>query len=253
MTEQMKSIVEKIKKLLALKASPNEHEAALAGSMATELLDKYNLTMSEVEGSQAEVSSIIDNIDRSPRVWVRIYHITLFTRLAKMFDCFPYVTQAKRWTGKTMQIKKHLSVVGHATDVEVFLYTYQYLLRAVERICKEHIKAKELERGYKLEGTEREKFRSSFCWGAAVRVAERMEMKRAERLQQDNKCTALVLVRMKKVEDAVARMHPDMKQEKQRQSTINTSVYLQGKQAGDAISLHEGIKGKSTERTAIGA
>lgn len=48
-------ILEKIRKLLALSESPNEYEAALAAARARALLDKYDLSMDEVEVRAEEV------------------------------------------------------------------------------------------------------------------------------------------------------------------------------------------------------
>ena len=42
-------VVERIKKLLSLASSPNEHEAKMAAEKANELLLRFNLTASEVE------------------------------------------------------------------------------------------------------------------------------------------------------------------------------------------------------------
>jgi len=47
-----KSVTEKIKKLLALATSSNEHEAKLAAAKANKLLIKYNLTMQDVDFSE---------------------------------------------------------------------------------------------------------------------------------------------------------------------------------------------------------
>jgi hypothetical protein len=49
-------ILEKIQKLLNMSTSSNEHEAALALERVTELLEKYNLTMTEVK--RAEVGEV---------------------------------------------------------------------------------------------------------------------------------------------------------------------------------------------------
>ena len=44
-------IIEKIKKLLALANSSNEHEAALAASHAQRLLSEHNLAMADIEAA----------------------------------------------------------------------------------------------------------------------------------------------------------------------------------------------------------
>ena len=56
--EVPEEIFQRIEKLLALNTSHNEHEAALALSKASEILQKYNLDMSTIRGrlSQDSVS-----------------------------------------------------------------------------------------------------------------------------------------------------------------------------------------------------
>ena len=49
--ENNQPIIEKIKKLLALANSSNEHEAALAASHAQRLLSEHNLAMADIEAA----------------------------------------------------------------------------------------------------------------------------------------------------------------------------------------------------------
>lgn len=68
-------IIERIQKLLALSASPNEHEAALALQRASDLLLKYNLSRADVEGrevSQAKVGETRVEIAGRITDWHRI-------------------------------------------------------------------------------------------------------------------------------------------------------------------------------------
>ena len=53
--EEREKLFDKIRKLMALSHSPNEHEAALAAARAREILDKYDLSLTEVEMSGEEI------------------------------------------------------------------------------------------------------------------------------------------------------------------------------------------------------
>ena len=87
--EEREKVYDKVRKLLALSTSPNEHEAALAAERARELLDKYQISLAEVDS--AEFTEIIEGEGiktgySSPRQWLH----TLAMSTAKAFDCKVY-------------------------------------------------------------------------------------------------------------------------------------------------------------------
>lgn len=85
MEKDKKEVIEKIKKLLALSNSSNEHEAALAASHAQRLLSEHNLAMTDVEArKEAEVADKVetDAAKTLPKwVWELLWGVQ------KAFDC----------------------------------------------------------------------------------------------------------------------------------------------------------------------
>jgi hypothetical protein len=56
--EERERVYDKVRKLLALSKSPNEHEAALAAERAREILDRYQISLAEVD--EKEFTEIVE-------------------------------------------------------------------------------------------------------------------------------------------------------------------------------------------------
>jgi Protein of unknown function (DUF2786) len=78
-------IIEKIKKLLALANSSNEHEAALAASHAQRLLSEHNLAMIDIEATHKpdKADTVEINLSKTLPKWLR--HLSAGVSTA--FDC----------------------------------------------------------------------------------------------------------------------------------------------------------------------
>jgi len=254
-TLSKENVIQKIQKLLALadKArNTSEGEASAAASKAQELLDTYNLTMSEVGTDEQKKGDKPKSFDGLfARNTLRQYQTSLFDGLARQFDCVCFIRTQRKWDPEKMKSKKtkSLCVVGHEADVEVFKWTFEYLLEAIERIYKVEIKAEDLEcreeMGRKMTWSERREYRLSYCLGAVHRILERVRGDREERLQKDNKCTAMVLVRKAAVDKWVDE---NMKLKAGRCSPgerRNAGAYRSGVSAANTISLRKGVGGGS--------
>ena len=78
-------IIEKIRKLLALANSSNEHEAALAAAHAQRLLSEHNLAMADVEAKHRPQSAdkVETTVAKTLPKWVR----NLSGGVCSAFDC----------------------------------------------------------------------------------------------------------------------------------------------------------------------
>ena len=131
----MEKIIDKIRKLLALADSPNEHEAALAAKKAQELLAEHNLSLSELEGKEEEGTE--DGIfETASQPWQR----PICGGVAKLYFCYYYFSFAKyptptRRCGYIRKDRHHF--IGAAHNVAVAQMMAEYLLDTVERLGKE--------------------------------------------------------------------------------------------------------------------
>ncbi len=162
-----KSIIEKIRKLLALSKSPNRAEAAAALNKANELLIQYNLTMDQVRMSSADVDpvgmrGIYCAVKKRWRTLLldKIADVNLcaaifFKKLDKIADVNLCAA---------IFFKKYVLVVGrevNAISVEVM---WDYLEKVVQRI---HLR--ECPRQAKSH------YRESFKLGIASGISEKLE------------------------------------------------------------------------------
>lgn len=161
----MEKIKERIKKLLNLSSSPNENEAALALKKAQELLEKYELSMSEV------FAVTYDNIHeahvhagrRIPK-WI----VWLASMIAEIFELGIY-RHYKLDPALNTYIPL-LTFVGFEADLLVADYCFHFLRRAIEGNYR--MKRAEL----RAEGAQRlpPGFKNSYALGFIKAVEEKI-------------------------------------------------------------------------------
>ncbi len=183
-----KRIIEKIRKLLALAKSDNEHEAANAAAKAQELLSQYNLSMSDIPaGDDGKVHADTTRARTRQRLekWAR----ALAHHTAKNFDCAWY-----------HQTDGHTCFVGVGADQEVCSWTYGYLYKTLLRMGSKYMLTPKCRR--LRSSRSKTSARESYLLGVVCIIAVRLETQR-ERTPVTQ--TALVPVK----EDAIRAAMPD--------------------------------------------
>jgi len=217
-------IVEKIKKLLALANSNNEHEAALAASHAQRLLAEHNLAMADIEASNRpdKADKVETAVSKTLPKWMR--HLS--AGVSSAFDCQAIHHPA---TGK-------MTFIGVGADVQIAAYTFTYLDRTVRKLCGTYMKGH-------VSGTianrHRELMRHSYYLGAVSTITTRL---REQKVQTPVTTGALVLVKEGLIRQAmneigkVRTMHS-------RRSYINSDAYSKGQADGNQVGINHGITG----------
>lgn len=159
-------MIDKIKKLLALASSANEHEAALAAEKAQALLAEHNLTMSDVGDDESGTEIMLDSIlESDSRPWRR----SLAAATAKLYFCSYFFTFKKKYTLSRqcgyIRYDVH-SFVGAAHNVEVAKMMFKYLIDTIERLAIDGSKS------YPMK--ERGAYQTSFRGACAGRVSHRL-------------------------------------------------------------------------------
>jgi len=126
--EDSNRIIDKIRKLLALANSSNEHEAALAASHAQRLLSAHNLAMADIQSEHKPQSAdkVEATVSKTLPKWVR--HLS--AGVCTAFDCQGIHHPA---TGK-------LTFIGVGADVQIAAYTFTYLDKTVRKLCSHYMK-----------------------------------------------------------------------------------------------------------------
>jgi hypothetical protein len=220
-------IIEKIKKLLALANSSNEHEAALAASHAQRLLSEHNLAMADIEAAHKpdKADKVETVVSKTLPKWMR--HLSAGVSTA--FDCQAIHHPA---TGK-------MTFIGIGADVQIAAYTFTYLDRTVRKLCahymKQHVSST-------LANRHRELLRQSYYLGAVSTINASL---REQKVQTPVTTGALVPVKEGLIRQAMNEIG-NIRTMHSRRSYINTDAYSRGQTDGGQVGIHHGISGTSS-------
>lgn len=132
---EIQSIIERVKKLLALGESDNPNEAQNAMSAAHSLMQKYRISMTEMEMKTGIKEEIINDKDNPVFKAGRIpgWRSQLLGTIAQHCGCAAY--KNRKYKGDTS-----LHLVGRESDINITKYMFDYaskeLIRMADRYCK---------------------------------------------------------------------------------------------------------------------
>ena len=122
------TVLEKVKKLLALSTSPNEHEAALAAKKAHALLAEHNLSMMDVPETQVKKDEAVGHSSAETKVgspWVRF----LWQQTCKLYFC--------EYLYRSGNHRTYHTIVGTATNSLAACQMAEYLTDTIIRLANE--------------------------------------------------------------------------------------------------------------------
>ena len=218
-------IVERIRRCLALSESPNEHEAALAMSFAQKMLDKYNLSMSEIATENQVAPELIESEVSYDQRW----EVRLYSLIARENFCRAvFVSDVKK-----------VYILGRAPNVDATKEMVGWLIGQLQRIAAN---AQGAYTGYTFDssgrlvkGTSTRQYRINFLLGAAQRIAERLrEINVTNRAEVPEMC-ALVLNLNRETEAFFLGKHPDTRPSSY--SGRGCHGFAEGRSAADGVSI----------------
>lgn len=218
------AIISKIKKLLALGESSNEHEAKLAMLKAQELLAKHKISLKEIEDYQdINVIEGKTNITFTKAKWKG----QLAKVIADNFGCYNFF----RTKGTNT-----IMFMGKDDDVTVCKIVLEYAIDCINSVVK-RLRYQYRRNGYSTRGLEGD-YALGFIEGLECAF---------EKQKQENQEWGLVLIKDKEVIEAYE------KKEFTRSININTKfegfneVYFQGVKDGENFSISDRIAGEGEE------
>lgn len=222
-------VIEKIKKLLALANSANEHEAALAAGHAQRLLSEHNLAMADIEAAHKpdKADKVETSVSKTLPKWLR--HLSASVSAA--FDC-----QAIHHPATGI-----MTFIGVGADVQIAAYTFTYLDRTVRKLCsgymKQHISSITANR-------KRELMRQSYYLGAVSTIGFSL---REQKIKTPVTTFALVPVKEGLIRQAMSEIG-NLRTMHSRKSYINKDAYDRGQTDGRQVGVHHGISGASSQQ-----
>jgi hypothetical protein len=234
MTQINSKVIEKIKKLLALSQSPNEHGAALAAEKVSVLLAQYNLSYSDIDGEEdIDAIEVVLEAGKSFSSWKKI----LLSGIARSNGCYLLV--------RTTTDKKELILIGVDLNIIVCQQLFEYLTQTIERLCQDHKGKGKL-------------FLGQFRLGCAARLGEKLYKQRQEMEQggitstsESVSVSALAVQSMYKNYDQKNDQYIKQSGMKTSNRSIATKVsgdgFNEGYSEGDSINLNKQV-GSSKEK-----
>lgn len=256
-------IIDKIRKLMTLANSANEHEAALAAARATELMLKHEIEEAQLAVTEgAEVIEEVESQSIDETGSIVPWKGNLCAGLAQSMGCEFYYGSARGGAGH----KRHRTylIIGQEAKRAMIKYMYKYLCAELIRLAdlafrkavlkqradyisevKEY-KASGLDAGPAPKPLSARSWKNGFRLGAATTIWNRLNKQRKEthqEAQEAGQTTALVVVA--KNADAVQlwmKKNVKLSGKGRAGTTSSSSGYGAGREAGKSVGLGGGEK-----------
>lgn len=243
--------IEKIRGLLALATSPNEHEAAAAAAKAADLLQKYNLEMTDIDSNYGKgmVEVAADSTVARLDFWRnRLAGIVSDHTFTKVYFVRKYAPSDR--TGK-MGLRYGFVFYGRNGNAEVAAFLFDFLYRTLLELSEQETSkyAQEFKAFYGVSpfqvknlGNEHPNvYRNSWLRGAVAGIATKL---REQRQQVDNTVKAIIKLRDEEVEQAWEEFSRDMrKRNSTYQGQENAGAKSKGFTDGYNLPVHTPLKG----------
>lgn len=234
-SEAAEPVLAKVRKLLALAGSPNQHEAEAAMKAAHRLMTKHNVDLATARADAGLAVRHVGPARARHAAWEKLL-IGILSR--HFFVRVVWVTtvdrtELQRTRGGWARFK-HLTVAectGTPANLEIADWVHAFLTHTGERLWEEH-KARRGLRGDR----ERQRYLSGVMVGFRQKLDESVEECRE---------AGLVWVRDARVDDLVSRRHPKLVS-RGAVKLVGTEAYHQGKADGRTIVLHRPITSGGT-------
>jgi hypothetical protein len=241
MTERQK-ILDKIRKLLALATSSNQHEAEAAMAKASELMQEHQIDEAEASLKQAEQEEVLKEYWQVPNLKMKYIWVVILAQAAgKLYDVEVLNPRSLHGT--------QILWIGYKGDIEAAKITLEHLFHSWANFVENDLTAEKKRArdwGYPWPPRATMKFKLGHGQGYAAALRAR-----AYKLAADRKAnvsasgatgTALVVVKNQLIEKVYdkARGGPTS-----RQQTGMASGYDAGRHRGQNVALGGGIRGAS--------
>ena len=241
MTNKTESIAAKIRALLAktVENGASEAEAMMAMKKASDMMEKYNLSITEVE--LREESCITHEVDTGRRAQNAMRRVV--TAIAAFCDC-------KVWVTHSRYNNVQYSFFGLERDTQIAQYLYDMIQNSMELETKVFKKSDTYKEAEMYRGGRR-RASNSFELGFTGRIAQRlMEMKRERDATQRSTGTNLVVVKNQIVEVAFRDLGLNLGTSYSR-TAVNGAAQSQGAAAGSRVNITTGVGANTSNQKRI--
>jgi len=218
-------VLARIKKLLKLASSDNQHEAEAATLKANQLLLSYNLREIDFGGAYDDTPVYLTVIYRAKRFSTKMNAIS---DIVRTFVVEPVINYGHQWVT--------LEVLGSKTNVEIADYVarfldveFEYLWRVARR------------RNPSLRGV---RSKNSFMRGVARGYVAKID---SQRDRYQGKARAGLIKLEQQLQDQLEMVYPRLSVNRMTYRECRPAAQL-GQAAGRSLSIHPAIQSKSSRR-----
>lgn len=233
--EATEKILEKVRKLLALAGSSNEHEALLAMERVRELYAKYNLENTKTNSGNKFVHLVICNCKKQMQAW-QLKTISILTE-----HFFVKVLTFRQYNAKTYERDFAIELIGSRENVLMAEYVYYFLQNHLDLLVKDVSKEKDKSFG-RIE-------KSSYRLGALDGFAEKLKRSETENRisDTDNPKSGLTLIGRavakfnedEQLDEYLSDIYPRLRSRKKTSQRVNDEAFRAGHQAGKGLTLNK--------------
>ncbi|MBP6013625.1 MAG: DUF2786 domain-containing protein [Alphaproteobacteria bacterium] len=206
-----------------------ESEALAAAAKVAELLDRYDLSLSDVEIREAACEQRAFETHRKKRVPLD----GCIGAVAHFCDC-------RVWREKNAEGETRYVFFGLRSDVEVAHYLTELIDGAVRHELGQYKTGKAYQ---KFRHNERHLANSSFTFGMVASIAAKlMAMKDARDAANAGTGRALVVVKTAVVDAELAKLNLRLRPQRSSSRMVSESAYEAGGAAGASLAINPGLK-----------
>jgi len=243
--EDSERLLDKVRKLLALATSSNEHEALLAMNKVRELYAKYNLEHAAESAREQFAHLVITHrkkrveAHQSKIIGILVGHFFVQVLHFKMFDAM---------SGEHHQA---IEIVGKRENVLMAEYVYHFLLQQTENRVQEAAKAA----GRKLTFFERKSYRLGILHGFAEKLT-RSESSSPETPTPRGRSQELSLIgkalvsfkKDSKLDDYLGEIYPRLRTRGTSFQGVDSHAFDAGFAVGRTITLNKAVTSREGNR-----
>ena len=234
--------IDKIRKLLALAKSANEHEAARSLAKAMQLAAENDISLNTVRAIENDITHA--QSQAAPKAQYELWECNLYSSIARLFGC-AVMTQT-RYDIDCHGWRETFVLYGRERDRQVADHVAAYLRRELLRLFKANKAA--ISKNRKISAY---KIRQSFLLGAGVRVVATARELYADLgpAADQMATTALVLRRGDLARQYMHQANPNLRTV-ERNPALDNHAWRQGAAAARAVALYKSINTNPPARPA---
>ncbi len=230
-------ILEKVRKLLALGQSGNEHEAKLALEKATALLARHNLSLS----SLAEERELVHLIIETKKQRVPVYQRMIWSLLDKWF--FVRVIAASRYHPYDDKVYKTVELFGASENVAIAEYSYYFLEERLDTLWRQY---------KNTTGSKQRIAKKSYYVGLLTGFAEGLALGAASAgtndLKQIKESNMTLIATETRITSFVEFHFPRLKKVSRRSIKVDKEAYEDAKITGRQLKLNRPVQNRKVKR-----